>query len=142
MGRLALKVKATAPVSASTMSTQICFEDFKAIKADGTTIAIGAQCETVLYRDTNYVSINNNLIPSAPSIAIYPNPAQRLLNVDLGIEQARSIQLFNLLGEQVYTIENRTGLVEIEKNNLVQGIYMLVVQFENGIQASYKVVFN
>jgi len=142
VGRLIFKTKITAPVNADTMSTQLCFEDFKAIRADGTTIAIGAQCETILYRDTNYVSIPvTKIADKAPTVLVYPNPAKDYLNVDLGSETAKSIQLFNVLGKLVYESNDVNGLVVINKNKLPQGMYTLVVQFENAKAYSQKVVF-
>ena len=141
IGRLIFKVDANAPINAATMSTQVCFEDFKAIRADGTTISIGAECATILYRDTNYTSIQK-IERAAPAISIYPNPTDYQLNIDLGTEQNVSIQLFNVLGEAVQTIKDANGIVELYKNDLAQGIYTMVVEFKNGTKSSHKVVFN
>lgn len=141
MGRVVLKVKPTAPVSVISTPTEVCFEDFKAIRADGSTISIGAECVTILYQNLNFNSINK-ISNVAPTITIYPNPANYQLNIDLGTERAKSIQLFNLLGEEVRMIENVSGVVEMPKNNLAQGMYTVVVHFENGTHSSHKVLFN
>lgn len=141
IGRLIFKVDANTPINANTMSTQVCFEDFKAIRADGTTISIGAQCATILYRDPNYTGLKT-IQSIAPAISIYPNPTNYQLNIDLGEERAKSIQLFNVLGEEVRSIEAASGIVEMPKNNLAQGVYTIIVHFENGTQSSHKVLFN
>jgi hypothetical protein len=141
MGQIVLKVKPTAPVSVISTPTQICFEDFKAIRADGSTIPIGAECITVLYQNLNFNSVDKISV-IAPEISIYPNPTNYQLNIDLGEERAASIQLFNILGEEVRSIKNTNGIVEMPKNNLAQGIYTVVVHFENGTRSSHKVLFN
>ncbi|WMX16956.1 T9SS type A sorting domain-containing protein [Aureispira sp. CCB-E] len=141
LGRLIFRVDADAPVNAGTMSTQVCFEDFKAIRADGTTISIGAECATILYRDTNYTSIQK-IERAAPAISIYPNPTNYQLNIDLGTEQNVSLQLFNVLGEMVQTIEDARGVVELKKGELAQGMYTIVAHFENGTRSTHKVLFN
>ncbi|BDS09797.1 T9SS type A sorting domain-containing protein [Aureispira anguillae] len=143
MGRLLLRVKPTAPISANVMSTQICFEDFKAIRADGSTISIGGQCGTILYRDTNFVSNSVQRVTAyTPAVEIYPNPSTHYINVDLGGEQAKNIQLFNVLGELVEQVENVSGVTQFAKNNLAKGMYTIAIQFENGMRSSHKVIFN
>jgi hypothetical protein len=141
MGQIILKVKPTAPVSVVSTPTEVCFEDFKAIRADGSTISIGAECITILYQNLNFNSINK-VSKTAPVISLYPNPINYQLNIDLGTERAKSIQLFNLLGEEIRSFENVSGIVEIPKNNLAQGMYTVVVHFENGTHSSHKVLFN
>lgn len=141
IGRLIFKVDPNTPMNASTMSTQVCFEDFKAIRADGTTISIGAQCATISYRDQNYNSIQT-IQAVAPAISLYPNPINYQLNIDLGEERATSIQLFNVLGMEVRSLKDVSGIVEIQKNKLAQGVYTVVVHFENGTHSSHKVMFN
>lgn len=141
IGRLIFKVDPLTPINASMMSTQVCFEDFKAIRADGSTISIGAQCATISYRDPNYTSVRT-VQAVAPAISLYPNPTNYQLNIDLGVERAKSIQLFNVLGVEVRSLENASGIVEIQKNKLAQGMYTVVVHFENGTHSSHKVMFN
>jgi hypothetical protein len=141
IGRLIFIVDPLTPINASTMSTQVCFEDFKAIRADGTTISIGAQCATILYSDPNYSSVQS-IQAVAPEISLYPNPISSQLNIDLGEERAESIQLFNVLGMEVRSLKNASGIVEIQKNKLAQGMYTVVVHFENGTHSSHKVLFN
>jgi len=115
IGRLIFKVDRNTVNNANTMSTQVCFEDFKAIRADGSTISIGAQCTTILYRDSSYLTVQN-IQSLAPAIRLYPNPTDYQLNIDLGEESAKSIQLFNVLGMEVRSLENASGIVEIPKN--------------------------
>lgn len=141
MGQIVLRVKPTAPVSVISTPTEICFEDFKAIRADGSTISIGAECITVLYKNLNFNSVDK-ISPIAPEIKLYPNPVNYQLNIDLGEERAASIQLFNMLGEEVRSLTNASGIVEMQKNNLAQGMYTVVVHFENGTRSSHKVLFN
>ena len=87
-------------------------------------------------------AINEKVQATAPAISIYPNPTNYQLNIDLGEERAKSIQLFNVLGMEVRSLENASGIVEIQKNKLAQGMYTVVLHFENGTYSSHKILFN
>jgi hypothetical protein len=64
------------------------------------------------------------------------------VNIDLGDLQAKKIQLYNLLVEEVYTIEHRIGIVGVNIRNLPAGMYTVFVQLQSRVMSSYKVIFN
>ena len=60
------------------------------------------------------------------NITVYPNPTNSVLNVKLAGEKEANIQLFNLVGQQVY---NGTAMntASINVSNMKAGVYMLRV---------------
>ena len=69
---------------------------------------------------------------------VYPNPATNNFTVDLGNDEKANIQLFNIVGQQVYS-ETITGSAQVNVANLHSGVYMLKVN-QNGKVYTTKVV--
>ena len=69
---------------------------------------------------------------------VYPNPATNNFTVDLGNDEKATIQLFNIVGQQVYS-ETITGSAQVNVANLHSGVYMLKVN-QNGKVYTTKVV--
>ena len=84
-------------------------------------------CETV-----NVPEIEKN------NMTVYPNPATNNFTVNLGNDEKANIQLFNIVGQQVYS-ENITGSAQVNVANLHSGVYMLKVN-QNGKVYTTKVV--
>ena len=72
------------------------------------------------------------------NLTVYPNPATNKFTVDLGNDEKANIQLFNLVGQQVYS-ETITGSAQVNVSNLHSGVYMLKVN-QNGKVTTTKVV--
>lgn len=72
------------------------------------------------------------------NLTVYPNPATNKFTVDLGNDEKANIQLFNLVGQQVYN-ETITGSAQVNVSNLHSGVYMLKVN-QNGKVTTTKVV--
>ena len=84
-------------------------------------------CETVDVEDHN---INK--------LTVYPNPATESFTVNTGNDEKASIQLFNIVGQQVYS-ETFTGSTTVNVAKLRSGVYMLKVN-QNGKVNTTKVV--
>lgn len=89
------------------------------------------------------VSCDNCEIVNVPELdktnpAVYPNPATNNFTVDLGNDEKANIQLFNIVGQQVYS-ETITGSAQVNVANLHSGVYMLKVN-QNGKVYTTKVV--
>ena len=69
---------------------------------------------------------------------VYPNPATNNFTVNLGNDEKANIQLFNIVGQQVYS-ETITGSAQVNVANLHSGVYMLKVN-QNGKVYTTKVV--
>jgi hypothetical protein len=84
-------------------------------------------CETV-----NVPEIEKN------NPTVYPNPATNNFTVNLGNDEKANIQLFNIVGQQVYS-ETITGSANVNVANLHSGVYMLKIN-QNGKSYTTKVV--
>lgn len=72
------------------------------------------------------------------NLTVYPNPAHNYFKVELAGDSKATVQLFNLVGQQVYS-ETASNLVTVNTSNLKAGIYMLKVS-QNGKVYTSKVV--
>lgn len=71
-------------------------------------------------------------------VAVYPNPTNGLVNIDLGTFTGASVQVIDLNGKVVYTANNASGLFTFELNQ-APGIYMVEVRIENNSRR-FKVI--
>ena len=69
---------------------------------------------------------------------IYPNPATNNFTINLGNDEKANIQLFNIVGQQVYS-ETITGTAQVNVSNLNSGVYMLKIN-QNGKVYTTKVI--
>lgn len=72
------------------------------------------------------------------NLTVYPNPATNNFTVNTGNDEKATIQLFNIVGQQVYS-ETFTGSTNVSVANLRSGVYMLKVN-QNGKVNTTKVV--
>ncbi len=72
-------------------------------------------------------------------ISVRPNPATDNFNVVLPEAGAAQIELFNLVGQKVYTANTTEQTVNINVSDLNSGVYMLKVM-QNGVVETSKVV--
>lgn len=72
------------------------------------------------------------------NITVYPNPATNVVNVKLAGEKEAYVQMFNLVGQQVYNA-TATNMATINVANMKAGVYMLKVS-QNGKVYTSKVV--
>lgn len=90
---------------------------------------------TVSSDDWAYVSVEDM---EKENLTVYPNPAHNYFKVELAGDSKATVQLFNLVGQQVYS-ETASNLVTVNTSNLKAGIYMLKVS-QNGKVYTSKVV--
>ncbi len=107
--------------------------------------AIGSDATTQAHYPRMAVkfSCNDCEIVNVPELekvnpTVYPNPATNNFTVNLGNDEKANIQLFNIVGQQVYS-ETITGSAQVNVANLHSGVYMLKVN-QNGKVYTTKVV--
>jgi predicted extracellular nuclease len=74
-----------------------------------------------------------NEIDNTISIVVYPNPADNnVFNVSTS-ESIETIQVYNVVGQQVLTQKGNKGLksMSVETGNLIKGVYVVKVMFAN-----------
>lgn len=66
-------------------------------------------------------------IAEVQSIKVYPNPIGRgqLLRLEIPEVPASSLQVYDAIGRQVYSLEARSRFVDLPTNNLTAGLYFL-----------------
>ena len=89
------------------------------------------------------ISCTNCEIVNVPELeknnpTVYPNPATNNFTVNLGNDEKANIELFNIVGQMVYS-ETITGSAQVNVANLHSGVYMLKVN-QNGKTYTTKVV--
>ena len=79
------------------------------------------------YTSVNTKDINNEMLAIA-----YPNPANKgnIVNIELE-ELANKIEIFDLLGNKLQTINENNFNYHINTERLKSGMYLVVIQFEN-----------
>jgi len=80
-------------------------------------------------------TINTTDINPEPQIKIFPNPAHNTLNIETERDIAVK-KIFDLSGKMILKIEN--GHHQIDTGNLEEGIYFLILTFDDGITQSLK----
>ena len=84
------------------------------------------------YGDMQY--FRNDLINSVENLSevdldVYPNPVSNILNIDTNNE-IDNIQVFNLLGQKVFSSENVTP--QLNLSSLNKGMYSIRIELESG----------
>ena len=72
------------------------------------------------------------------NITLYPNPTQGLLNIESNGEKIDKIDIYTLLGEQVYRLTDIKNSINIE--TLQTGTYFLYSHFNNGGLSIHKII--
>ncbi len=86
------------------------------------------------YGETSVEEFVNN-------ITVRPNPATNYFIVDLGAGVESQVELFNLVGQKVFSETTANSNMTVNTNDLKAGIYMLKVT-QNGAVQTTKVVLN
>ncbi|MDR0789197.1 MAG: T9SS type A sorting domain-containing protein [Bacteroidales bacterium] len=76
-----------------------------------------------------------NDVDGAAEVSIYPNPAKDVLNIGCS-DKVESVEIFNLLGQQVYAGIKTT----IDVGNFAKGNYVVKVYTDKGVMTRKFVV--
>ncbi|MBN2681480.1 MAG: T9SS type A sorting domain-containing protein [Bacteroidales bacterium] len=80
-------------------------------------------------------------IVNAFSTVIYPNPFENLIFIENTEEELLFIEIFDVLGEKVFSIEKKK-IINIETELFSSGIYYLRLHFINGKTETHKLIKN
>jgi len=82
----------------------------------------------------------DNELSNSINISVYPNPTSGTIEVRSEKLEVRSIEIYNLLGEKVYSsiINSQSSIIDLDAPN---GIYLLKIKTDQGI-ANKKIVIS
>lgn len=87
---------------------------------------------------TNLGNLNS---VNGKSIIVYPNPAKDRITIELGVvNENLSIELNNVLGQTIYSVNTTESINTINTSNYVSGVYFLNIKLNNKVVAVKKVV--
>jgi len=108
-------------------------------------ISVMDSCGTMI---TLSVEIVNTIgiyeLSNESTVNVYPNPVSSMLSISFNETSSdkATITIYDQLGAVVYekTINTQTKLVDIPVENLQDGMYLVKIQADNGVQAFHKVL--
>ena len=74
------------------------------------------------------------------NVDIYPNPASDLINVTA--ENLTKINIYNSIGQLVYSQEVNANEVKVSTDSWVNGLYYINVETKDGFKSSQKIIVN
>jgi hypothetical protein len=80
--------------------------------------------------------ISENLLEQ---IAIYPNPASTVLNINNA--KSADIQVFDILGKTIFSQENISVNERINVSNLENGTYFIKISMDNAVITKKFLIF-
>jgi hypothetical protein len=90
------------------------------------------------YTDTcgNFTDIKE--LPDEPHINVFPNPVENLLNINVSskFQHFLKADIYNMLGEKIYSDFIHSGINSIDIRSLNSGIYVLIVN--DGVTQIYQ----
>ena len=100
-----------------------------------TTNAAGCS-NSIMKKAVATTSINN--VANNNGISIYPNPNAGGFTVSNAAGNAMKVEIYNVLGEKVYTKTTTEGSLAVDLDNNAKGIYLVKVTI-NGVTSTSKI---
>jgi uncharacterized repeat protein (TIGR03803 family) len=85
------------------------------------------------FKDTNISNSINELATNSDAIKVYPNPSKGVFKIQLPVGSGQlSVEVYNMLGEKVYTTQAIKQSQTINLTGQPKGVYFYRVIAENG----------
>ena len=79
--------------------------------------------------------------PVAPTVNIYPNPANDEINIEFDhVNTGSGISMVNILGQTVYTTNVSANNIKINSHSFAPGVYTILYSTAGGSSSLGKVV--
>lgn len=114
------------------------------LSSEGNFISIGAPKYDSATTDSGRVSVYDlSALLSVKKnglndLSLYPNPTENTLNI-VANDKINSIQLYNIMGQQILTTVPNTLTETIDMSEFQLGIYIIMIEI-SGQKATYKIV--
>ena len=110
----------------------------------------GVACfvEDVLFWDTNnrWEFLNGN-VPTlgnndliAPTVNLYPNPSNELINISFGEDRLSKLELFDITGKLLFKKELNSNTYTLNITNYPSGAYLVKVYNQNNALLNKKII--
>jgi titin len=88
------------------------------------------------FAENSGITVGVKEITSNKGFSVYPNPASSEIEVSIGQEAVSSIEIYNLLGEMIYTTSNvkQQTTNEIDISSFPVGAYFIEIKTEKGYE--------
>lgn len=97
--------------------------------AGGNVISTGtSKIDDILVTGTSTIGVSEVIYDSR--VITYPNPCKEILNIESS-EEINTLEIYNLIGERVYSTGKTSQNMKIDVNNFVPGLYVVVLHFSN-----------
>jgi hypothetical protein len=108
----------------------LSYFDVYLIASDETLIPVCAFTDSVLV----YQKITGmNKMIKVDDWKIYPNPSNNLLNIETNKDEILSINIINLLGENIFTHDNiNAAKISLSLEGISEGMYFVEIESKNG----------
>lgn len=94
---------------------------------------------SVIFPSLGTTSVNQ--IAAELGVKVFPNPTVGNLTVDLtAVNELADVQIINMLGQSVRTLNNQTGVLTLDVSNLANGIYFIRVNTETQFSSTKVIV--
>ncbi len=81
-------------------------------------------------------------VKESSEFSIYPNPASNQLTISFDVVATRSVEIYNLLGEKLYSSKVNTTNLNIDIQPLKTGVYFIKTTDENNNTSTGKFIKN
>lgn len=78
------------------------------------------------------ITANTGVNDIENSASIYPNPANNILNIN-ATSNINSVEVFNMMGQKVAAYDANDTYTQINTSNLINGMYLIRINTENGV---------
>ena len=75
---------------------------------------------------------------SLVNFKVYPNPTNSIIYIDDSAFSLKNVEIYNIIGKKILTLKEN----KINVESLVNGVYLLKVQLENGDFATKRIIKN
>lgn len=122
-----------------------CGGGFWGIKdADNKTIISGSSSSNVFRYvfpiELKYSGEGVESVDDAKVVNIYPNPASN--NINISSENLSEINVYNSLGQLVYTEKTEVSTISINVSSWSNGLYYVNVEAKDGVRTTQKIIVN